>query len=259
MAALPSASSETWAPPPVSSIDRLGRVARPRVDRVRRAERAGELERLGVDVDRHHGGAERAGDHHRRQADAAAAVDRDPVAGADAAVLDDAANAVMKRQPSDRGLDEAERVRQADEVEVGARERDQLGERAPGGEAGLEVARRRSASGRGGTARSVPQPQQNGTVTRSPTAKPRTSGPTAATSPASSWPGTCGQRDRRVVAHPAVPVAAADAGRAHRDHDAVGRRLRVRHVSTTERLAERAHHRGSHRATVTSVTVNNSQ
>ena len=32
----------------------------------------------------------------------------------------------------------------------------------------------------------VPHPQQNGTVTRSPAAKPRTSGPTAATTPASS-------------------------------------------------------------------------
>ena len=37
-----------------------------------------------------------------------------------------------------------------------------------------------------------PQPQQNGTVTRSPAANPRTSGPAAATTPASSWPGTCG-------------------------------------------------------------------
>ena len=37
-----------------------------------------------------------------------------------------------------------------------------------------------------------PQPQQNGTVTRSPTWNPRTSRPAATTSPASSWPGTCG-------------------------------------------------------------------
>ena len=39
-----------------------------------------------------------------------------------------------------------------------------------------------------------PQPQQNGAVTRSPTRIPRTSGPTAATTPANSWPGTWGRR-----------------------------------------------------------------
>ena len=71
--------------------------------------------------------------------------------------------------------------------------------------------------------RSVPQPQQNGTVTRAPTAQPRTAAPTAATTPQSSWPGHVRQRDRRIVAHPAVPVAAADAGGADRDDDAVGR------------------------------------
>ena len=37
-----------------------------------------------------------------------------------------------------------------------------------------------------------PQPQTNGTVTRSPTDQRSTSGPTSATWPASSWPGTCG-------------------------------------------------------------------
>ena len=38
----------------------------------------------------------------------------------------------------------------------------------------------------------TPQPQQNGTVTRSPTDHPRTDAPTSATTPHSSWPGTCG-------------------------------------------------------------------
>src|SRR5450759_2348634 len=37
-----------------------------------------------------------------------------------------------------------------------------------------------------------PHPLTNGTVTRSPTAKPTTSGPTAATVPANSWPGIIG-------------------------------------------------------------------
>ena len=38
----------------------------------------------------------------------------------------------------------------------------------------------------------VPHPQQNGTVTRSPTANPCTDGPASATTPHSSCPGTCG-------------------------------------------------------------------
>ena len=38
----------------------------------------------------------------------------------------------------------------------------------------------------------APQPQTKGTVTRSPTCQRVTSLPTAATKPASSWPGTCG-------------------------------------------------------------------
>ena len=61
----------------------------------------------------------------------------------------------------------------------------------------------------------------NGTVTRSPARQPSTSGPTAAITPASSCPGTCGSADVGVVAHPAVPVAAAQPGRLDPDHDAV--------------------------------------
>ena len=38
-----------------------------------------------------------------------------------------------------------------------------------------------------------PHPQQNGAVTRSPT-RTRDPGPTSATTPANSWPGTCGSR-----------------------------------------------------------------
>ena len=36
----------------------------------------------------------------------------------------------------------------------------------------------------------MPQPHENGAVTRSPTLQPRTPAPTAATTPANSWPGT---------------------------------------------------------------------
>nr|BFE69111.1 hypothetical protein GCM10020092_024120 [Actinoplanes digitatis] len=40
----------------------------------------------------------------------------------------------------------------------------------------------------------VPQAQMNGAVTRSPGRQPSTPGPTAAITPANSWPGTCGRR-----------------------------------------------------------------
>ena len=69
----------------------------------------------------------------------------------------------------------------------------------------------------------TPQPQQNGTVTRSPTARPCTSGADLDHLAAELVPGHVGQHDRRVVAHPPVPVRAAHAGREH-----VARRLRRR-------------------------------
>jgi hypothetical protein len=77
-----------------------------------------------------------AGEHHRRQADAAAAVHGDPVAGPDAAHRGERGHEAAAEA---RRLDEAEVLGEPHEVQVRARERDQLGERAPGREAGLEV------------------------------------------------------------------------------------------------------------------------
>ena len=136
MAALPSASSETWAPPPVSSItasaaspDRASTVC------------AAPSERASSSVS----GSTSIATTAAPSARAIITADRPrppqpwTATQSPARTSLSAAKAVMNRHPSDRGLDEAERVRQPDEVEVGARERDQLGERAPGGEAGLEV------------------------------------------------------------------------------------------------------------------------
>ena len=114
-----------------------------------------------------------------------------------------------------RRRDEAERVRQADEVQVGVRQRDVLRERARAGEARLVVEVADLRLPRQARSRSARSRRQNGTVTRSPTRHaPCTSGPSATTVPASSCPGTCGGVDVGVVAHPGVPVGAADAGRA---------------------------------------------
>ena len=92
----------------------------------------------------------------------------------------------------------------------------------------------------------LPQPQQNGTVTRSPTAKPRTSGPTSATTPASSCPGTCGRAIDGSCPIQPCQSRPAHAGRPHLDDDAVGLRRRVRDRLQRQGLLEGVHHGGAH-------------
>ncbi len=104
--------------------DRGRRVARAGVDQPVGAERAGQLELVRVDVDRHHARPERAGDHHRGQPDAAAPVDRHPVAGPDPSLQ--RGEGGHEAAAEARGLHEAELLRQPDEVEVRPRERDEL-------------------------------------------------------------------------------------------------------------------------------------
>ena len=84
-ASLPIASSVTWAPPPVSS-----RMSAPTGTAMLGARLAGAAQRRVDDVDRDDPRARRRRDHHRRQPDPAAAVDRQPLAGAHAADLQDA-------------------------------------------------------------------------------------------------------------------------------------------------------------------------
>ena len=73
-----------------------------------------------------------------------------------------------------------------------------------------------------------PQAQTNGTVTRSPTCQPRTPGADLDDRAGQLVPGDVRQRDVRVVAHPAVPVAAAQAGRPDRQQNATRPRRRER-------------------------------
>ena len=172
------------------------------------------------------------GDHHRREADAAAAVDREPVAGPDAAVLADAAKAVMKRQPSAAAVDEARARRAARTKLRSARgDRDALGERAPAREARLVVALADLGRGPAGTARRRRSRSRTGRSRGRRLSRRVTSAPTAVTTPGELVPGHVGQGDRRVVAHPAVPVAAAEAGGADLDRRApsgAGARARAR-------------------------------
>ena len=99
----------------------------------------------------------------------------------------------------------------------------------------------------------VPHPQQNGTVTRSPTANPCTDGPDLGDDAAQLVPRHVRQHDRRVMSHPGVPVAPAHAGRADLHHDPVGLAARVGDVLDHQRLFEGLHHGGAHRPIVAAV------
>ena len=131
--------------------------------------------------------------------------------------------AVANRQPRRGGGRGREVVGQRDQVDVGVVEGDQLGERPPAGEPGLRLALAHlvvaAQAGRAACRRRT----RTGPSRGRPAAHRVTSAPTAATVPASSWPGTCGSAMVRVVAHPAVPVAAAQPGGLDPHDDAVRR------------------------------------
>ncbi len=118
---------------------RRGRLAAARVDRHLGPELARERQLGWVDVDRRHARAGRRGDHHGREPDAAAAVHGDPVALPRPAVDRHRRVGGHEAAAERRRRDEAERVRQADEVQVGVRQRHVLRERAGPGEARLVV------------------------------------------------------------------------------------------------------------------------
>ena len=214
-------------------------------DRVRGAQRPRPHQLALVDVDGDHARARGGRDHHGGEPDAAAAVHGHPLARAHARVH-------VQRRPrrhepaAERGrLDVAQSLRHAHEVQVRARQRDVLRERAPGREPGLEVALadlRLAEPAR--LARAAAAAERHGhAVADRPAAH---LGPDLGDDAAQLVARHVRQRDRRVVAHPAVPVAAAHAGGPHRDDDAVGRRHRVGHGLDRERLLERVHHGGAH-------------
>ena len=240
-ASAPIASRLTCAPPPVSS-----RTSAPARAVHLRARPARGVQRVVGHVDRHDPRAESRGDHHRREPDAAAAVDRDPLARLRAADLHDRAIGGGEAAAEAGRSVGADRLGQRDEVDVGPVERDELGEGAPVREARLALAIADLLVARGALlAVSARAHERDGHArARRPL---RTSGPTASTTPASSWPGTWGKRaDVRVVAHPAVPVRAAQAGRLDPDHDAVERRRGVGDRVDARRLPESFVEHGPH-------------
>ena len=98
------------------------------------------VERFVADVDGDDASTEGVGDHRRGEADAAAAVDGDPLARLDGALGRD--GAVGRGQPAtERGRGDAGNVfGERHEVAVGVPDRDIFGERSPAGEAGLVLA-----------------------------------------------------------------------------------------------------------------------
>ena len=236
--AAPSASSETCAPPPVSSSTAAGTSRRrPRACSAPSARARSRARRRDVDGD--HPGAGRRRDLDRGEPHAAAPVHRDPFAGPHPA------------RPARR---------------PGRRSRTGSPARRPWPGPARRGRRTRltSAASRATNSASDPQCVKPGWVWRAhtccspaahwaqvpagvderhghpvtrPTVRvvPRRPRPP---SPASSWPGTCGSDDVRVVAPPGVPVAAADPAGRHPDDDAARRRLRIADLPHLERTTE---------------------
>ena len=118
----------------------------PALDEHLGAQLPGEPEGGPGHVDGDDAGAERGRDHHRRQAHAATAVDRHPVAGTDPAVGGQGAVGGREAAPQRRGGDEVQVVGQRDHVEVGRRHGDEVGERPRLGEPRLRLVRHTWAS-----------------------------------------------------------------------------------------------------------------
>ena len=134
-----------------------------------------------------------------------------------------------------------------DQVDVGPGERHQVGERAPLGEPRLELVLADLAVAAG--ARPAP-PAREDERRRDPVADLPAGHRGAGLDDGAGQlvTGHVGQLDVVVVAHPAVPVAAAQPGRLDGDDHPVGRARRVRGLGQLGRGAERPDHDGAHQA-----------
>ena len=204
---------------------------------MRRSELPGEFERLLLRIHGHHLRARRDGNHHRRQAHAAATVHRHPFSRGNTSLVDHRAERGRKPTTQARRRHEVQIVRQPDQVRVGVRQGDQLGKRTPRGEPGLEVvvANVRLAGEALGTSSAPDREGHRHAVARLPAAHLRARG---FDHPGQFMSGNVRQADVWVVAHPAVPVAPADAVGPDPHHHAVGRRCRIGHLAKSERSAE---------------------
>ena len=209
-----------------------------RADGHLRARPARRRQGLVGHVDADHARAQRRGDHHRRQPDAAAAVHGHPLARLRAADLHDRAVGGGEAAAEPGRRHGADRLRQRDQVDVGPVERDELGVRAPVREARLALAvADLLVAGAALLAAAARAHERDGHArARRPLADVR---PDRLDHAGELVPRHVRERaDVRVVAHPAVPVGAAQPGRLDADHHAVRRRRGVRNGRHLGRLPE---------------------
>ena len=221
---MPSASIDTCAPPPVSVADRrddvLGHDAPRRRARGARSSFAASMSTATTRA------PAAAAIITAARPDAAAAVHGHPLARADPRVHVQRGPRRHEAAAQRRGLDVAQRLGHRDEVQVRPRQRDVLRERAPRREARLEVALADlglAQPARLADAAAAAERHRHAVADRPARAPPS---PTSATTPHSSWPGTWGSDDRRVVAHP------ARASRCGRRRSRAPRRRRRRRAQT---------------------------
>ncbi len=226
-------------------LDGGGGVTGTRVHRRLCPDRGRQGQRAGRDVDGHHPGAGGDRDLHRGQPDAAAAVHGDPLARADLPDLHDGPERGRDAAPQSGGRHEGQAVGERDEVDVGGVQRDELGEGAAVGEAGLGLLRADLLlTCRADRAPAAGADERDGhPVPRPPAAHPVADRLDRARELVA---GHVRQRDVGVVPLPAVPVAAAHAGGADPDHDAVRRGHRVGQVDERQRAGVRLELQGPH-------------
>ncbi|MDR8774012.1 hypothetical protein FEP92_04419 [Burkholderia multivorans] len=207
------------------------------IDGRRGAYRARERKRGRRNVDRDDIRTDRVRDHDRRQPDAAAAVHRDPFACRRAPLIGDCAKRRDEPAAEARRGRKIERVGQPHEVQVRMMDADEFGERTPVREARLKLPLAHLlVAGVALRAAAAASDERHGhAVAGLPARDVRTGRDDHACQFVSRH---VRQHDVRIVPHPAVPVAAADAGRLHLDHDAVRRGRRVRDLHHARRGAE---------------------
>jgi hypothetical protein len=221
-------------------VDRLCRIAVAGVDPVQGAELPGEIELLGVDVDGDHLGTQSRGDHHSGEADAAAAVHGDPFARLHIPRAHQALEGGHEAAAHGGGGEEVDGIGQGDAVDVGALDRDQLAEAAPGHEAGLK-----------GIVADLMVAREAPLAVAAAAAEGHHD-PVALLDPAHVGPGLDHHAGELVPQHrrelqvgpmadPGVPVAAADAAGGRLEDDAVRRASGVGKLRQLHRLAKSVH------------------
>ena len=207
--------------------DRPGHVGLPAVDHRDRAELPGQGELGRVEVHADDVRPRGRGDHDCGEPDAATAVNRDPLAGADPALVDDRAEGRREAAAEAGRGGERHAFGQGYEIEVGLMDGDVFGEGAPMGEARLLLVQADllMPGVALGAAAAAADERHGDLVARLPSGHVLAHGLDHA---GQFVPRNMGERDVAVVAHPSMPVAAADAGGRDPQDDTMRRGARVR-------------------------------